>query len=88
MTLGKHDQTTWKGVVTMDGTIQWYQSKAIWGSLLTVLASVFGLATTQDTINSVSDVIVLGATAIGGGMSLYGRVVATKQVTTSGMKKP
>lgn len=72
----------------MDGTIAWYQSKAVWGSLLTVLASVTGIATTGDTLNSASDLAVLVATTIGGALSLYGRVTATRQVTTAGTKKP
>lgn len=72
----------------MDGTINWWQSKAVWGSLITVLASVTGLATTADMVSTAADVIVMATTAVGGALSLYGRVTATKQVTTSGMKKP
>ena len=64
----------------MEEQKKWWESKAVVGGLVTVLASVgggFGIIVDLDTQVQITELVVLAATAIGGLLSIYGRIKAT-----------
>jgi hypothetical protein len=73
----------------MNDTQPWYLSRGVWGALVSVLATLAAalshnkvqiLPADQDQI--VTLVLTL-AGAIGGAVALYGRLRATKQITSA-----
>ncbi|WP_102957775.1 hypothetical protein [Mangrovicella endophytica] len=67
----------------MEDTKSWYQSKTIWGSLVSLgvaLASFFGV----DIEGSTSDALILAlgnaATAVGAVVAIIGRIRAEKSI--------
>lgn len=65
-------------------TKKWYLSKTLWGSVVTIIASVagfFGVMLTPDVQNEVTMLAVTLVTAIAGFISLVGRVVADTELT-------
>lgn len=73
----------------MNDTKPWYQSTAVWASLVTVLVSLataFGVidAAAGSTISEqLPGLIVSVVTAILGALSLFGRVTAKTEITAS-----
>lgn len=67
----------------MEENKAWWQSKTVWGGLVAVGASAAGLlgytvdAGMQDQL---AELFVLGATAIGGFIAIFGRIKATKKI--------
>lgn len=69
-------------------TKAWYQSKTIWGAIITVLSLiisvVFGVQIDEATKQVLIDQAVALATAIGvlfgSAMSIYGRIKANKKI--------
>lgn len=63
----------------MDGSIPWYQSKAVWGSLLAMVSPMVGVVI---PIDAASEIITQVIGAIGGAIALYGRVTAKQTIAT------
>lgn len=66
--------------MSKDENKQWYMSKAIWGSIVAILASViamFGYSVPQEEM---TEIIVQIVTVVGAAIALYGRIVATKSI--------
>jgi uncharacterized membrane protein len=70
--------------MTMDGQMgvmkNWYHSKAIWGSLIAVAASVLqvvGIDMSAEDQASLAEIAVTLVAAAGGLLALYGRLVAS-----------
>ena len=64
-------------------TKAWYTSKAVWGGLIAVGASIaggFGVVVGADTQGQIADFIVIGVGAVGGLLAIYGRVKAGKTI--------
>lgn len=67
----------------MEETKAWYESKAVWGGLITVAAAIagaFGVSIGADMQGQIVDYVVLGASAIGGLAAIYGRIRASKVI--------
>lgn len=67
----------------MDETKPWYQSRAIIGALVAILAGLLGLfgIDLSDIDQAELTTLAMNLFAIGGGLlAFYGRVKATKQV--------
>lgn len=63
---------------------KWYQSKALWGSIVTLGATgagVAGVVISPETQDQLVSTIVLVATGIGGLVSLIGRVLAKHEIS-------
>lgn len=61
----------------------WYESKAVWGGIIAIGASAagaLGYVIDADTQDKIAELIVLGATAIGGIVAVYGRIKASKTI--------
>ena len=61
----------------------WYQSKAVWGGVVAVVAAVagyFGLPLGEADQAALVDAALAVAGAVGGILAIYGRVTAEKQV--------
>jgi hypothetical protein len=70
-------------MIKMEQNKPWYLSKTVWGGLVAVGASAlgfFGYSVDAGTQDQLSDALVMGATAIGGVLAIYGRVKATKKI--------
>jgi hypothetical protein len=68
----------------MNGSKSWYTSTGVWGSVATILITIAGLfhiAVDAQTAADLVHVLVLLGGFIGGCVSLYGRIRATKQLT-------
>ncbi len=64
----------------MDGIKQWYQSKAVWGGVIAIIASLvqlMGYHISQDLQGDLADQAVTLAGAIGGLVAIWGRIAAT-----------
>lgn len=62
---------------------EWYESKGMWGGVVTLIASVAGVAgytLSVDEIESLTFLVTSIATGIGGLLALYGRRTATKTI--------
>lgn len=63
----------------MDGSKTWYRSKTVWGALIAVAASllqVAGVDLTPEVQSDLADLAIAFAGAIGGALSIYGRISA------------
>ena len=63
---------------------KWYQSKSVWGGIVTVLAlalTAFGYGIGADDQAALVDYAVSIGGAIGGLIAIYGRVKASKKVS-------
>lgn len=68
------------------GTTPWWASRGIWGSLVAIVASLVALAS-HNKVNilpadqdQLVTLIMTIAGAVGGGVALYGRIMATKEI--------
>jgi len=64
-------------------TKRWYKSKTIWASIVTVGAAVagfFGYGINVNTQGVIVNNITAAITAIGGILSIIGRIVADKRI--------
>lgn len=59
-------------------TKAWWQSRAVIGGLVAVIAGVFGLADTET--KQLADLVDNGFALVGGLLAIYGRVQATKAI--------
>lgn len=70
-------------VATLTTPIPWYQSQAIWGSIIAIGAPIAGLCgyalSAQDQATLVAALVGIGS-GIGGALALYGRLTATRQI--------
>jgi hypothetical protein len=67
----------------MNGTKSFYQSKALWGSVVTIAATgagMAGLVISPEVQDQAINLIVLFATGIGGVVSLIGRIKADTKI--------
>ncbi len=67
----------------MDESKKWWQSKAVWGGLVAIGAAVagaFGVVVDQGTQDQVIQLITVIAGAVGGLLSVYGRLKAEKMI--------
>lgn len=63
---------------------RWWESKTVIGSLVTIGASVAGVAgvvVDADAQNQITELVVLTITSIGGLIALYGRIKAQSKIT-------
>lgn len=68
----------------MEDVKAWYQSKAVWGGLIAVLAAiagVFGYTIGGEDQAALVEAISAAAGVVGGIMAVWGRVKATKSIT-------
>ncbi len=71
----------------MDDLKHWYNSKTIWGALISVIASllhVSGINIAAADQGQLVDSIVNIAGALGGLLAVYGRVTATSAIKSAG----
>ena len=67
----------------MEEAKKWWQSKAVWGGLVAVLASIanaFGVAIAPEVQGQVADLILTLVGAGGGVLAIYGRVKADTKI--------
>ena len=67
----------------MNDTKPWYASKGVWGGIIAAvagLAGMFGYAISDADVSSLTEVATGLVAAIGGAVSVIGRIVATKRV--------
>ena len=65
-------------------TKKWYQSKTVWGSVVTIgaaIAGVFGYGIDADTQGRIVENISSIVAAAGGLLALVGRLVADKKIS-------
>jgi hypothetical protein len=73
---------------TPDATKPWYASRTIWASVLQVAvgvavsAGLFSASAGGAVVSNAPDLIIGAVTIVLGGISLYGRVVATKAIAS------
>ena len=68
----------------MNETKKWYQSKTVWGSVVTIaaaVAGVFGYGIDADTQGRIVENISSVIAAVGGLFALFGRLVADKKIS-------
>ncbi|MDE1159303.1 MAG: hypothetical protein PW791_13740 [Neorhizobium sp.] len=68
----------------MDGMKQWYQSKAVWGGVIAVAASLLqlmGYQVSQDLQGDLVDQAVTLAGVAGGLVAIWGRLSATHGIS-------
>lgn len=68
---------------------EWYESKGVWGGVITVLASVsgaFGVTISMEEQEMITGLAVTTITGISGLVSLIGRLVADKKIRRKGGK--
>lgn len=72
----------------MEETKPWYQSKAIWASLLIVVVAILGIvgqpeqaAVVEGESGAIADWIVETITLVLGVIAFYGRITAKKKLT-------
>lgn len=61
----------------------WYQSRVIWGGIISILAPIAGFLGVEIAPDVASDIATLAATAgglVGGGLAIWGRLRATKPI--------
>ncbi|MBB6180851.1 hypothetical protein [Pseudorhizobium flavum] len=67
----------------MDGMKTWYQSKTVWGALIAVAASIAqmaGVDLAPDVQNDIADLAIALGGALGGALSIYGRISASTAI--------
>jgi hypothetical protein len=68
----------------MDGSQAWWQSKTIWAALFAILVPVAGrflhITITDADISEAAGYAVALASAVAGGVALWGRLTATKTI--------
>ena len=67
----------------MEASKKWYESKGVWGGVISVIAIILGVfgynITPEDQQTIVASLAALGAT-VGSIVAVVGRVKATKQI--------
>lgn len=61
--------------------IPWWQSRAIWGSLVTIAASLAALVGWSVDVEQTTELIVIATSLVGGAASWWGRVQATHPIS-------
>lgn len=67
----------------MDGIKQWYQSKAVWGGVIAIVASLvqlMGYRISDDLQGDLADQAVTLAGVVGGLVAIWGRIAATRGI--------
>lgn len=67
----------------MQNSKPWWQSKAVWGGLIALLAGIagaFGYAVSPDEQAKIAEAVVAVAGGVGGLVAVYGRVKARSQI--------
>lgn len=64
----------------MIGVKSWWQSKTIWSGIIAVLLAAYGTAAVQFGLPQVPEFVY----ALLGALGIYGRAVATKEITPEG----
>lgn len=67
----------------MNDVKNWWQSKTIWGGIITVLAvalGAFGYTLSGDDQSALVEIVSAIGGAVGGLLAIYGRVKASKAV--------
>jgi hypothetical protein len=64
-----------------DNQMPWWQSRAIWGSLVTVFASLAAMVGWTVDIEATVELIMVALTLAGGVASWWGRVQATRPIS-------
>ena len=67
----------------MQDTKAWWQSKAVWGALITlvaVIAQLFGVQIDPELQQQAVNQVTAIAAGIGGLLALYGRIKADKKI--------
>lgn len=63
--------------------LPWYQSRAVWGGIVSILAGgagIAGLSLTDVEMAQAADVLTALASAIGGALAVYGRIRARRKI--------
>lgn len=61
----------------------WYQSRAIWGGIVSIAAPIAGIVGVQIAPDTAADIVTLATTAggvVGGALSVWGRLRATTPI--------
>lgn len=64
-------------------TKKWFESKAIWGGIIALLAAIagaFGYAVDADTQTNIVELVTVIGTGLGGLLAIFGRIKAEKKV--------
>ena len=67
----------------MTDTKPWWQSKGVWGGLVAAaagLAGLLGFHIPEGEIQTLTDAVLSGVTAVAGAFAVYGRVVAGSKI--------
>jgi hypothetical protein len=64
-----------------EGPKPWWQSRAIWGSLIAAAAGLAGLAGYTVDVPAVTEAIVGAATLVGAALAWYGRLRAERPIS-------
>jgi len=65
---------------------EWYESEGVWGGVCVIAVCLIGIAmviagyTPENIVTALTQISILLAALIGGGMGLHGRVKATKRI--------
>lgn len=68
----------------MEETKKWWQSSAVWGGLVAVLAGIFGIfgyTLGADDQGAITAILASVAGSIGGAIAVYKRIKATKAIS-------
>jgi hypothetical protein len=71
----------------MDGDKQWWQSRAVWSSIVAALsgaAMLFGFNVGAETQVELTETILLGVGVAGSLAAIWGRIKATKTIGKKG----
>jgi hypothetical protein len=69
-----------KGETKMNETKKWYESKAVWGALIAVVASILSTNGVILPKDQTVEVIMQIVAAVGGVVALWGRIKADKRI--------
>lgn len=67
----------------MPDTKTWYQSKAVWGAIAALLATLIRMTGHEpgaDAVQQITDAALSAATGLGALLALYGRISATHRI--------
>jgi hypothetical protein len=65
-----------------DETKSIFASKTVWGAGVAILASLAGVPLTTDDQGTLVELVTQGATLLGAGVALWGRLTATRRIRT------
>ncbi len=67
----------------MEESKSWFTSRTIWGAIVAILSSAYlvtGNMIAPEIQSSAADLLAQAGTLVGAGLSLYGRLKATKTI--------